>query len=1013
MNGASRRVVLAALFCWAASGTLWAQRDRIAAIDPATRSSLTGHIHPAATAASDQGAVSEDMAMGGMSLVLAPSPAQEADLTALLASQQDPGSPDFHRWLTPEQYAERFGYTQVDLDRITAWLKSEGLEVVSVARGRNAVWFRGTAAKVQRAFRTQIHRYAVNGEAHYANATQPSVPGALAGRVTGITGLHDFRLHARAKPRYNNPSNGRHQLAPDDIATIYDVKPLYGAGIDGAGQKIVVVGQTQVDLTDIANFRTAFNLPPNVPQTVLVPGLPDPGVSSADLGEADLDIEWSGAVARKATVIYVYSADVTDAVTYAIDQNLAPVITMSYGFCELPLVRSELNLLQSYARRGNTQGITWVTASGDSGAADCFGNTKQTGLTVDVPSAIPEVTSVGGTEFNEGSGTYWNATNDANSASAISYIPEMVWNDPPDSSGTPSSGGGGASVFFAKPAWQTGAGVPSDGARDVPDVSMSASAQHDGYRVYTGGNMATYGGTSVASPVFAGITVLLNHYQVANGYQTAAGQGNLNSKLYSLAVTAPNAFHDVTIGNNMVNPCPARATNCLPTPIGYSAGPGYDLASGLGSVDAFNFVTAWHQSSSKSAATVTATASAGTIPVTGSVTITTTVTGTSSTVPTGTVTFFANGVSVASATLSSGTVSVTIPGTKLGTGATSISVQYGGDATFGAGTASVAVVVTGLTVTMVASSSVANVPRGGTAVLTAQFGTIAGTTSTPTGTVKWSAAGSAFATATIPAGSLSAPLTIQGTLLPTGTVTLTASYSGDSLFAPATATVVVTVVGPKIDGVANSASGRLIGAPGMVAAIYGTQLGTSTANAPSIPLPTTLGGASVTVNGVAAPLYYVSPTQINFQIPYATKTGSAVLGITSSGQTVTTPITIAAAAPGIFMQAGSVAGDMTAKRGQQVTLYMTGEGASSPQPVTGSTPAPGTVPKPTQLVVVLVGGVPVATDSGSFFVGIPSWSVGVTQVNYTIPASVSVGTKAVVVLVGGVASGSANIVITQ
>ena len=1013
-------VMALALGCTVGVGELVAQKDRVLAIDRSLRAPLTGHIHPNAKVESDLGRVSADMPMEGMTLVLALSPAQEADLAKLLESQQDPNSADFHAWLTPEQYADRFGYSQSDLDRITAWLKAEQLEVISTDRGRTSLTFRGTASRVERAFRTQIHHYDLKGTRHFGNSTEPSVPGALAGMVTAIRGLHDFRMQARAKPlaaapRFNNPSNGKHQLAPDDIATIYDLKPLYAAGIDGAGQKLVVVGQTAVDLADIRNFRTNFNLPANDPQVTLVPGFPDPGTSQSDLGEADLDIEWTGAVARKATILYVYSNDVTDALAYAIDQNLAPVISMSYGFCELPVIKSQLNTLQSYARRGNTQGITWVAASGDFGAADCYGSTRQTGLAVDVPASIPEVTGVGGTEFNEGSGTYWNATNDANLASAIGYIPEMVWNDPAGSDGAPSSGGGGASAYFPKPAWQTGVGVPSDGFRDVPDISFSASAAHDGYRVYTQGNFSAYGGTSVAAPVFAGMTALLNHYQVANGFQTTSGQGNVNTKLYSLAVSAPNAFHDVTVGNNMVNPCTPRATTCVPTPIGYAATPGYDLATGLGSLDAFNFITAWSQSASKSTATLAVSANAKTISVTGSVVLTATVASSGKTAPTGSIAFFANGVSLGTATLGAGSTpssaTLTVPGTKIGAGDSTIYAQYSGDANYGVSNASVPLTVTGLTVSMSASSSVATVPRGGNVTLTATF-TTSGTTSAPTGTIKWYAVGSVFGTATIKAGSLSTALTVAGSSLPTGPTTLTATYSGDSLFAATSATVNVTVVGPKVDGIGSAASGRVVGAPGMIASMYGTQLSTSTASAAAIPLPTSLGGSSITVNGVPAPLFFVSPNQINFQIPYGTASGSASVAITSEGQTLTTPMTIAFAAPGIFTQSGVVVPDKTAKRGQLITLYITGEGASKPLPTTGNTPAAGTIPSPAQVVGVLVGGVAVSYDSAKFFIGIPSWSVGVTQINCTIPDTSPLGVQPVTVIVGGVASPLANIVIT-
>jgi subtilase family serine protease len=268
-------------------------------------------------------------------LVLKPSASQQADLDQLLEQQQDPSSPNYHQWLTPEEYADRFGVSQADVDKITAWLGRQNLTVQSVARARNAIAFSGNASQVESALGMEIHRYLVNGELHYANATDPSVPAALQDVVRAIQGLHDFRLkpHLRAmQPREN--LGGEHQLAPDDVATIYDIAPLYNAGFTGNGQKLVVAGQTRIALSDIDQYRASFGLSVNDPQTILVPNTRDPGTSKNDLGEADLDLELSGAVARDATIIYVYSYNVMDAVQYAIDQNLAPVITVSYGECE-------------------------------------------------------------------------------------------------------------------------------------------------------------------------------------------------------------------------------------------------------------------------------------------------------------------------------------------------------------------------------------------------------------------------------------------------------------------------------------------------------------------------------------------------------------------------------------------------------------------------------------------------------------------------------------------------------
>jgi subtilase family serine protease len=206
---------------------------------------------------------------------------------------------------------------------------------------------------------------------------------------------------------------------------------------------------------------------------------------------------------------------------------------------------------------------------------------------------MPEVTGVGGTTFNESSGAYWNPTNDASHTSALSYIPEVAWNDS-SVSGSPVASGGGVSIFFAKPSWQAGAGVPGDGGRDVPDVALSGSSDHDGYLIVTNGRLQVVGGTSVGAQTFAGIAALLNHYLIANGVQPNAGLGNINPGLYGLAQTAPAAFHDITSGDNVVAACSGlgRIRGCA-APVGYNAGLGYDQVTGLGSVDAFNLIVSW------------------------------------------------------------------------------------------------------------------------------------------------------------------------------------------------------------------------------------------------------------------------------------------------------------------------------------------------------------------------------------------------------------------------------------
>ena len=423
-----RRLFTLVLVCLPA---LLAQNGRVA---------LIGHVRPGLAAASDLGRVDASLILRHVAILLETSAAQQAELANLLERQQDPASTDYHQWLTPEEYGARFGLAQADIGLVTSWLTTQNLTVDSVERGRTTIAFTGAVRDVEAAFQTEIHRYAVNGEVHYANAGEPSVPAALGGLVRVIRGLDDFRMKPRAvkgtPPAVNGPSytstiTGNHYLAPEDVATIFDIAPLYNSGFTGKGQKIAVVGQTAINLSDIEEFRTYFNLGANDPQLVLVPNTGTQGISTTDLPEADLDIEWSGAIARDASIIFVYSNNVMTSLAWAVNQNLAPVITMSYGSCEALNGNAELVALNSYAQQASAQGISWISAAGDNGANDCYGQSSRvpSGLSVDAPASVPLVTGVGGTTLTEGTGNYWNTTNSANHASAISYIPENVWND--------------------------------------------------------------------------------------------------------------------------------------------------------------------------------------------------------------------------------------------------------------------------------------------------------------------------------------------------------------------------------------------------------------------------------------------------------------------------------------------------------------------------------------------------------------------------------------------------------
>jgi uncharacterized protein (TIGR03437 family) len=521
-----------------------------------------------------------------VTLMLRKTAAQQQDLEQLLRDQQDRSSPLYHQWITPEQYADRFGASQADLAKITAWLQSEGFSIKYTARSRNWIAFSGTAQQVQAAFHTEIHRYKLDGETHYANATEPSVPTALAPVVLGLLNLDDFQ----PKPAYSG-----YPIFPGSLATIYDFGALHQEGFDGTGQTVAVVGQSDSHVSDIEAFRSRFNLPPNDPQPTLVPGSAYPGYTS-DEQEADLDLEWIGAVAPNAKVLYVYAAENSGgalyaALPYAIEHHLASIISISFGACERDLSQARGNSVESELQQANSEGIALLAASGDTGAAACepHGTTNNAqatqGISVSFPASVPEVTAVGGTEFDETGGSYWSPF-----GLALSYIPEIAWNDS-RAAGAPVATGGGFSTLFAQPSWQLGV-VASGATRAVPDVSLAASGLHDPYVIYSDGSEVPIGGTSASTPVFAGIIALLNQYQGPNS-QGVYGQGNINPTLYQLAQTVPSAFHDITFGSNVV-PCQIGTPDCTTGSFGYYAGPGYDPVTGLGSVDAYQLVTQWN-----------------------------------------------------------------------------------------------------------------------------------------------------------------------------------------------------------------------------------------------------------------------------------------------------------------------------------------------------------------------------------------------------------------------------------
>jgi subtilase family serine protease len=711
---------LAAFATASAQSPLPAPRSRILqAVDDRHLTVLSGNTHPLARAEFDQGTLADATPLRRMVLVLERSSDQENALQQVIDQQQDKSSSMYHQWLTPEGFGAAFGPSDRDLSAVTTWLSDHGFANVQVNPGRTLIEFSGTAGMVRSAFHASMHRYAVQGEQHFANASDPQIPTALAPVVAGIASLNNFprraASHKAGNFRRDTATNLTSRLpeqvsdgvlpdltissggiavygvTPYDFATIYNVLPLWNAStpIDGTGQTIAIVGQTDINPSDFVNFRKLFNLPlgntatPTGTQYLnIIYNGPNPGVT-ADEGEADIDTQWSAAVAKGATIDYVVSqgTEVTQgtdlSAIYIVNNNLAPVMSYSYGQCELILGNSGNSFYKTLWQQAAAQGITVLLASGDSGSAGCDNAGvigASGGIAVNGLGSTPYNISVGGTDFYmpQGGAAFWSATNtSATQASAKGYIPETPWNEsctntvfntsrvfsgqsPEQVCNNPIAaidgllsvvgGSGGASSCtqsngsspascksgYAKPSWQSGVGVPADGARDTPDVSLFASSgffgafyvvcqqssNPDGKPCSLGAptyDFAGYGGTSVAAPAFAGILSLVNQ-------KTGSRQGNANYVLYRLAnqqtkagtvcnaiTGAPAAtcvFNDITT-DTIAMPCIKGTPNCTVTSSndrygilsGFKSGTGYDLATGLGSVNAANLVENWSDTS--------------------------------------------------------------------------------------------------------------------------------------------------------------------------------------------------------------------------------------------------------------------------------------------------------------------------------------------------------------------------------------------------------------------------------
>lgn len=861
----------------------------ITAIDDSTRVILKHTTHPLAQAGAELSPAEPDTRMERMMLVLGPSDAVQPQLRALIDSQHDKKSVNFHKWLTPEQFGERFGPARQDIDAITSWLQQKGFDSIKAARGRGTIEFSGTAGAVQQAFGTQMHYYQFKGKKHLANNSDLSIPRAMSGVVRGVN-LQNFTFSkpslvgrfpvarssggklVRTDPDANS-GNGSNFLAPGDYANIYDINPLYKNNIDGTGTTIAVIARTNIELADIETFRQAFNLPPNDPEIVL--NGQDPGqVLSDDLVEASLDAEWTGGLAPKAHIKLIVSASTTVAdgaflsEVYAVDNNLADIMSVSFNACEQDFTPDGVAFFSALYQQAAAQGMSVFVGTGDAGAADCEfagfnGGPATTGLAVNLLASTPFNTAVGGTQFNENGNqaNFWSPNVGPGFVSALGYIPEVVWNESCDPTVNPNcfppgSGlftfagtGGGVSTVYPKPSWQstTLTGVPNDNARDLPDVSLTA-ATHDGYifcltlfepcvlessgKQVQLNSAGIVSGTSASAQTFAAFMALIDQQQ-------GGRQGLANYVLYKLAAqenfsncnssnrTDPTQpapagciFNDTTVGNNGV---PGNDTLSAPVPpgdtvgqVGYNATPGYDSATGLGSVDLANLANAWGTVTFRGTSTALSTIGSATVqhgqPISFNVNVKSL---SGSGIPSGAFVLIAknapaafNNTLVGSGILADGAFSgpiSTLPG-----GEYQVVAHYGGDGTFGGSESAVvpvnisaessSVAIGGNDINGVAFSSPGSMSLsyGINQPFLVTITSASGNNTTPTGTVTLTDGTSQLGTLALDNNGQAMfincnPTTVQF-CLNIGTHNLTATYSGDSSNMASTSQVLAATV---------------------------------------------------------------------------------------------------------------------------------------------------------------------------------------------------------------------------
>ena len=621
-------------------------------VDKTVTTTLSGSIPGKVAVAKETGRLAGNQQISHLVLVLKSTDAQEAALQNLMDQQQDKGSPYFHAWMTPATFATTFGVAQADIAKVAAWLGDAGLSVDAVSAGGRFITFSGSASAIEGAFSTELHTYSLNGDTRFSNSTEISIPTALASVVAGPARLNNFAVKANAvnphpmvkgkdgnfypvvpgttdTPDYTSLSSGSHYVGPYDASTIFNAAPLKATGIDGTGITIGVIGQSTISLSNVETFRSLFNLPLNDPKIVNVG--PVPAIIADDI-ESDLDVEWAGALATGAKVLFatsggsLYDGGVDTSALYLVDGNIADILSLSYGGCEVSNGSGGTAYWNTLWEQAAAQGQSVFVSTGDSSATGCTSSSATTAgaagtYGVNALGSSAYNVAVGGTGFYEGPtiafqtgpNPYWGVGGVAPYGTALSYVPEVVWSEGAFDIITQGSGvagsGGGVSVFTGRPSWQTGVGISptadpagptftASGAipatqlhRLVPDLAGIAAGGHDGTIFCsegvckinsdgTVGGIGVVGGTSVATPTTAGMQALIDQ---ANGGR----QGNANYFYYKLAAAEPSiAACAATIPTGAtVATAPASTCNFHDVVTGYNYSPKdttgkYNVATG-------------------------------------------------------------------------------------------------------------------------------------------------------------------------------------------------------------------------------------------------------------------------------------------------------------------------------------------------------------------------------------------------------------------------------------------------